>query len=113
SVDWRTYTTARRRRCASVTFARSFIALRLHQPRQEPCEHDRHFHWRTGGKASHTAAATSVSPITSASCPDITTSVLAGGCAASRTTRPQRRELLTQTTPPLRRCHDAERRRHA
>ena len=35
NVDWRTYTTARRRRCASVTFPCSLIALLLHQPRQQ------------------------------------------------------------------------------
>ena len=42
SVDWRTYTTARRRRCASVIFARSLIALGLHQPRQQPRQPHRH-----------------------------------------------------------------------
>ena len=72
SVDWRTYTTARRRRCASVILPRSLIALGLHQPRQQPRQPHRHLalalrrqrlpHRRRHHRSSLTA---------SASCPDI------------------------------------------
>src|SRR6516165_123249 len=43
-VDWRTYTTARRRRCCSVILPRSLIARRLHDPSQQAREPDRHLH---------------------------------------------------------------------
>src|SRR3954451_20680216 len=42
SVDWRTYTTARRRRCATVILPRSLIAFGLDQAGQQPRQAHRH-----------------------------------------------------------------------
>ncbi len=68
-------------------------------------------HWRSGGSVSHTAAATSPSPNTSASCPDIATSVLAGGSCPSRTPAAQPLDPLAQQPPRRRGGNHARHRR--
>jgi hypothetical protein len=52
------YTTARRRRCSSVTFPSSLIAPGLHQPRDQPRQPDGDLPLNHDRSVSHTAAAT-------------------------------------------------------
>jgi hypothetical protein len=93
--------TARRRRCASVIFERSLIALSLHQPREHPREPQGHLQLTLGRRLPHRSLCSSV---TSASWPDISTSVFARGSTPARTARAQPLPALKQQPPGRRRA---------